>query len=167
MRKPWLLALTMLLLPSCQANDLYLEKDPNTNLELWLTEEVRPEQLEALFFVPGGFGAEIFINVEPLPGIGLEGIASCVLYTISAYPDYAHGGNYVTGIDITDPDYVVYGLTVDSSEAEFASAMERLGFPLIEAERGLSADWGNGFISFELGRIKMRANVSNRDGIVF
>ena len=73
----------------------------------------------------------------------------------------------LTGIDITDPDYVVYGLSVQSSEAEFASAMERLGFPLIETERGLSADWGNGFISFEPGRIKMRANASNRDGIVF
>ncbi len=165
MRKPFGLFLPLLLLlPSCQKATLYLAKDPNSNLELYLTQAVKDEDLTDLYYLPIGFGVEVYLSVPPLENGAKPD--QCVRYQLTAYPDYADGGRYVTGISITDPTYTVYGLTINSSADDFKVAMEEWGFAL--SESGLSADWGNGSIGLTPGKsLRLQAKVTNRDNIIF
>ena len=102
-----------------------------------------------------------------------------VSYVITAWPDYADGGEFVTDITVTDPDVTVYGLTIESTYEEFDAVFEPLGYEL---------SWSNGAIetrvatkngiTFRLTRavddnpnvvpqIRISAEVTNREGIVY
>lgn len=155
----------LLLIPSCQKKDtLFLAQDPDSNLELYLTQAVEDEDLTDLYYAPTGFGVSTYLNVPPLEDGMIPEV--CVRYDLTAYPDYADGGLYVTEIVITDPAYTIYGLTINSSAEDFHFAMEQQGFTL--SESGLSAGWGNGSISLNPGEsLGLQAMVTNRDHIVF
>lgn len=155
----------LLLVPSCKEEEtLFLPKDPESNLELYLTQAVKDEDLADLYYLPIGFGVEVYLSVPPLENGARPD--QCVCYELTAYPDYADGGRYVTGISITDPTYTVYGLTINSSAEDFKVAMEQRGYVLTES--GLSAGWGNGSISLTPGKsLGLKAMVTNRDNIIF
>ena len=84
-----------------------------------------------------------YMGTKQYYGIGYEPIYSgydssvtppkyYVTYLISAYPDYADGGEYVTEIRITDPKVKIFGLTTKSDIADFDSVFTNLGYTVTD-----------------------------------
>lgn len=100
-----------------------------------------------------------------------------VTYVVSAYPDYADGGQYVTRIEITDPNVTVFGLTVNSTDEEFDSVFHEMGYTLSKkvytGQYALSAKKDNISYTLSVGTesgeriLTIQAEVTNRDGIQF
>lgn len=103
-----------------------------------------------------------------------------VSYLVTAYPDYASGGSYITGISITDPEVRLYGLTVDATFAEFDAVFAEMGFTLSDRDSDSAVTRvaekddiqcllihpkpdANGVIP----ALVMNAAVTNRTGIVY
>ena len=92
-------------------------------------------------------------------------------YTVTAWPDYADGGAYVTTISITDPAVSVYGLTVSSSPDEFKRVFASMGYEVKTSGEGSVSAERDGFI-FTLDledapEVRVLALVTNREGIMF
>ena len=49
---------------ACAAQSFVPERDENSTLEFWLTDDVSQVDLSGYEFVPGWFGAEEFYNAE-------------------------------------------------------------------------------------------------------
>ncbi len=102
-----------------------------------------------------------------------------VSYVITAWPDYADGGEFVTDITVTDPAVTVYGLTIASTFEEFDAVFEPLGYELSWSEGAIKTRVATkDGITFRLTRavednpdvvpqIRISAEVTNREGIVF
>lgn len=100
-----------------------------------------------------------------------------VSYLVSAYPDYADGGQYITQIEITDPKVAVYGITVNSTEEQFRDVFTELGYTLSKREYtgrydviaekdGISYYYSK---EIQTGKtmLTITAEVTNRDNIQF
>lgn len=102
-----------------------------------------------------------------------------VSYVITAWPDYADGGQFVTDITVTDPAVKVYGLTIASTFEEFDAVFEPLGYELSWAEGAIKTRVATkDGITYRLTRaveenpdvvpqFQISAEVTNREGIVF
>ena len=159
-----------------------------TDLEFFILDDVANADLSEFQEIYGGFGASRYapkrygipegsIKEQQLPD-------QCVVFIVSAWPDYADGGAFVTDITITDPKVRLFGLTVDSTAEEFIEKCELLGYKkadnIDEAERTargikeyacVQTKDGKYSIALEktseLAVIRINAPVSNRDNIVF
>lgn len=148
----------------------FLDKPDETNLEFWITEVVKKDDFAKCTFLPGLFGGNMYLDSRYEAIINDDGNSMTispkvhVIYSITAYPDYADGGTYVTGIDITDPKINVYGLTMDSSQENISNTMSDLGFKNSESNR-----WSknNCVFVFKKSEIIITAKVTNNKGIVF
>ena len=111
--------------------------DPtNTTLEFWITDSIsdidltgyqtlhRPELIgiDKNAFFGAGYtsyldtaGNEIFPDAY-------------VVYATSSYPNTKADGDYITYIEITDPEVYLYGLTVNCTPEEFDQTFKSLGF---------------------------------------
>lgn len=87
-----------------------------------------------------------------------------IRYKVTAYPDYAMGGSYVTGIEITDPKITVYGLSCTSTTDELKAALTPLGF---EMEEDWAAVWGKMRVTLNKGSLTFSVRVANRSGLIF
>lgn len=158
---------TLFSVSSCNESK-FLDKPEETNLEFWITEEVDDEQFENCTFLPGLFGGDMYLGSK-YKAVFNDGSSMAqepevhVVYTVTAYPDYSNGGSYITGIDITDPNINVYGLTMKSSKDEISKTMSNLGF-LNDKNNCWSKN--NCWFSFGSG-IYIGAHVSNDKGIMF
>lgn len=159
------------------------EMPKNTSLEFWITEDVKGRDWTGHDEIYGWMGAREFLgsgykkNEDPTGSN--QHPEHYVSYVITAWPDYADGGEFVTDITVTDPDVTVYGLTIESTYEEFDAVFEPLGYEL---------SWSNGAIetrvatkngiTFRLTRavddnpnvvpqIRISAEVTNREGIVY
>ena len=159
------------------------EMPKNTSLEFWITEDVKDRDWTGHDEIYGWMGAREFLgsgykkNEDPTGSN--QHPEHYVSYVITAWPDYADGGEFVTDITVTDPDVTVYGLTIESTHEEFDAVFEPLGYEL---------SWSNGAIetrvatkngiTFRLTRavddnpnvvpqIRISAVVTNREGIVY
>ena len=159
------------------------EMPKNTSLEFWITEDVKDYDWTGHEEIYGWMGAREFLgsgykkNEDPTGSN--QHPEHYVSYVITAWPDYADGGEFVTDITVTDPDVTVYGLTIESTYEEFDAVFEPLGYEL---------SWSNGAIetrvatkngiTFRLTRavddnpnvvpqIRISAEVTNREGIVY
>ena len=159
------------------------EMPKNTSLEFWITEDVKDQDWTGHDEIYGWMGAREFLgsgykkNEDPTGAN--QHPDHYVSYVITAWPDYADGGEFVTDITVTDPDVKVYGLTIASTYEEFDAVFEPLGYEL---------SWSNGAIetrvatkngiTFRLTRavddnpnvvpqIRISAEVTNREGIVY
>ena len=159
------------------------EMPKNTSLEFWITEDVKDRDWTGHDEIYGWMGAREFLgsgykkNEDPTGAN--QHPDHYVSYVITAWPDYADGGEFVTDITVTDPDVTVYGLTIESTYEEFDAVFEPLGYEL---------SWSNGAIetrvatkngiTFRLTRavddnpnvvpqIRISAEVTNREGIVY
>lgn len=156
-------------LSSCNESK-FLDKPDETNLEFWITEEVKKDDFVKCTFLPGLFGGNIYLDSRYKAIISDDGSSMAVapevhvIYTITAYPDYADGGTYVTGIDITDPKINVYGLTMTSSQENISKTMSNFGFTSGENNR-----WSknNCVFTFKKSEIIIVAKVTNDKGIIF
>ena len=142
------------------------------SLQHWITEEVSLADFAGLSEVEGWFGAREFYA----EGYRKED-AHQVRYLLSAYPDYADEGLFVTKIYISDPAVSVYGITTASSAEEFVSVFSQMGFHTSTSEsngyRFATAKKYDITFSFreateeEIGTLQIEADVTNREKIDF
>ena len=166
-----LLSMTVLtLLVGCA--DRGIDK-PETNLEFWIAENVDAVDFSSYQEKYGMMGGYQYYGSGYVPTVGESGEQTdpeaCVIYTVTAYPDYSSGHRHMTGISITDPSVYVYGLTVKSSDAEVQAAMEENGFTRKSGENMAGRIYRKGKFSltFTEGCIIIRVDVSNVRGIQF
>lgn len=176
-----ILVLTMLLFnfTSCSGIETTPEMLEDTNLEFWITQDVAETDFSDYYEIVGWFGARQYYGSGYLPASDEDGYEVdpeyYVKYKITAWPDYADGGKYITSIDFNDPKVTVYGLTVDSSFDEFERIFSQMGYELSKDssenfERNTASKKG---ISFSLETIdgkrsfSIYAEVTNKKGIVF
>lgn len=147
----------------------YLEKDTGTNLKYWITESVNVDHynLSNCTYLPGMFGGDMFLDGRYEAIKSEEKILAPeihVVYTVTAYPDYADGGCYITFIDITDPKIYVYGLSMSSTEDEVTEIMKKQEFK----SKGNNTWYKNNCLfMFSSNSIRIKADVSNKNHIVF
>ena len=159
------------------------EMPKNTSLEFWITEDVKDYNWTGHDEIYGWMGAREFLgsgykkNEDPTGSN--QHPEHYVSYVITAWPDYADGGEFVTDITITDPTVTVYGLTIASTYEEFDAVFEPLGYELSWSDGAIETRVAtkNG-ITFRLTRavddnpnvvpmFRISAEVTNREGIVY
>ena len=159
------------------------EMPKNTSLEFWITEDVKDRDWTGHDEIYGWMGAREFLgsgykkNEDPTGSN--QHPEHYVSYVITAWPDYADGGEFVTDITVTDPDVTVYGLTIESTYEEFDAVFEPLGYELSWSDGAIETRVAtkNG-ITFRLTRavddnpnvvpmFRISAEVTNHKGIVY
>ena len=159
------------------------EMPKNTSLEFWITEDVKDRDWTGHDEVYGWMGAREFLgsgykkNEDPTGSN--QHPEHYVSYVITAWPDYADGGEFVTDITVTDPAVTVYGLTIESTYEEFDAVFEQLGYELSWSEGAIKTRVATkDEITFRLTRavednpdvvpqFRISAEVTNREGIIF
>ncbi len=159
------------------------EMPKNTSLEFWITEDVKDRDWTGHDEIYGWMGAREFLgsgykkNEDPTGAN--QHPDHYVSYVITAWPDYADGGEFVTDITVTDPAVMVYGLTIESTYEEFDAVFEPLGYELSWSEGAIKTRVATkDGITFRLTRavednpdvvpvFSITAEVTNREGIVF
>jgi hypothetical protein len=176
-----LLVLMMILfiLSSCSWFKTIPARPEDTNLEFWITQDVSKIDFSRYREIVGWFGAKQYYGSGYMPETDENGYEAdpeyYVKYLITAWPDYADGGKYITLIEFTDPKVKLYGLTVDSSLDEFEQIFSKMRYDITKDssqtyERISASKKG---ISFSLEivngkrKFSIRAEVTNRKGIVF
>ena len=145
---------------------------PGTNLEFWIGENVDDFDFSAYQEKYGLFGGNEYYGAGYVPTIDENGEQvdpeRCVIYTVTSYPDYSDKEQHITGIYITDPDISFYGVSLNSSFAEFEDMMQRQGFELTSSnENHRTASKGKYSITITKEWIRIRVEVENKYGIVF
>jgi hypothetical protein len=176
-----ILALIMLLVifSSCSGKETIIEMPEDTTLEFWITQDVADEVFTDYYEILGVMGATQYYGFGYLPALDEDGYIVepeyYVKYTITAWPDYADGGQYITSIDFNDPNITVYGLTVTSSYDEFERIFSEMGYELSKDSSNISEHYTaskNG-ISFTLEtvdgkqNISINAEITNKTGIEY
>lgn len=167
-----LMMLTLILLTGCQTNITVLKKPDDTNLEFWITENVENVDFSEYEEIYGWFGAREYLGRGYKTIITEDGTPTrpevYVSYIITAYPDYADGGQYVTEIRIKDPKVTLYGLTINSSLDIIDDVFTNMGYKIDKLDE-LSHRATNRRITFTYGdgQIVIQAKVTNRYNIVF
>lgn len=154
----------------------------NTSLDLWILQDVSLVDWSGYTENPGWFGAHEFYGKGYAPIISENGVFTdpehCVKYLVTAWPDCADGGQYVTRITVTDPAVTMWGLTVESSVEQFDSVLSAMGFQYNGGEESdpgteYKVGWSCGNYSITLLKrngkcvVNFCAPVSNRDNIQF
>ena len=159
------------------------EMPKNTSLEFWITEDVKDFDWSGHDEIYGWMGAREFLGSGYKKNADTDGSDQhpdhYVSYVITAWPDYADGGQFVTDITITDPAVTVYGLNLASTFEEFDAVFEPLGYELSWSEGAIKTRVATkDGITFGLTRavngnpdvvpvFRISAVVTNREGIVF
>ena len=161
---------------------VYAPKTENTSLAFWITENVENADFSRCEEIVGWMGAREFYGEGYASVVDADGSktkpAHYVTYLVTAYPDYADGGSYVTRIEITDPEVTVYGLTVNASAEEFEAVFRDMGYIIsVEEQNGarvLTAKKYNHItFTFSEGsqastpKLTVSAAVSNRENIQY
>ena len=146
-------------------------KPKDTTLEYWICDDVSSVDWGGHDEITGWMGAQEFLGKGYHIGARGERPNVRVSYLLTAWPDYADGGQYVTTIEITDPAVSVYGLTVESEPAEFEQVMMSMGYKVERTDNGFQRAVRDGF-TFSIHRgdtpkFVISAEVSNREGICF
>lgn len=153
----------------------------DTTLDFWIAENVENVDFSQHNEIYGWMGAREFYGKGYFSTKDEDGNdvkpEHYVTYLITAYPDHADGGQYVTRIDITDPNVSVYGLTVNSTIEEYDVVFRKMGYVISVEERGVNTVFTatRMGITFELcirndgsnRSLTIKAKVTNREGIVF
>ncbi len=139
----------------------------DTPLELWICDDASGFDWSGHAEVPGMMGGRQLLGA----GYDLED-AERVLYTLTAWPDYADGGCFVTRISVTDPAVTVYGLTVHSDAGEFEEVFTSLGFTVEPGDVPGTVRAVRDGIGFTLSaghtpELTVSAQVTNWQGIEF
>lgn len=155
-----------------QPNKPYIPPKPqDTALEFWICDDGSQVDWREHDEIGGWMGAREFLGKDYHAGEQGERPPVRVSYLLTAWPDYADGGNYITTIEVTDPAVSVYGLTVESGPAEFERVMTSVGYEVEWVTDSLQRAVRDGF-TFSIYRgdapaFCISAQVGNRKGIVF
>ncbi len=173
------LIFALLTFSACTKTPEIPPKSESKNLEFWITENVENADFSKHTEILGWFGARQFYGLGYAPAFDEDGNETLpeiyVTYLISAWPDYADGGQFVTQIEFTDPKVEVFGLSVNSSFEEFETVFEELGYEVVSSEMGTVTGRvaSKDGISFSLQKTNeevvffIRARVTNRENIIF
>lgn len=146
-------------------------KPEDTILEFWICDDVSAVDWSGHDEIDGWMGAQEFLGKDYCAGVQGERPPVRVSYILTAWPDYADEGSYVTTIEITDPSVSVYGLTVESGAEEFEQVMTSMGYHVELVDDGFQRAVRDGFtFSLHCGdepELRISAEVSNHEGIVF
>ncbi len=137
--------------------------EESRQLAFWITQRVTGEDFKDCTYLPGWFGASGYLDSR-YQAVDGEAPEVHVTYVISGYPDCADD-LAVTQIDITDPNIVVYGLTMNSSEEEITSTMCELGFSKTDDQTRWKKN--NCYFKFSEKSIFIVAPSTNNSGIVY
>lgn len=155
-----------------RSDESYFPPRPeDTALEFWICDDGSLVDWSGYEEITGWMGAQEFLGKDyHMNGRG-ERPHLRMSYILTAWPDYADGGRYVTAIEITDPAVSVYGLTVGSSPEEFEQVMMSMGYEVEALDDGFQRAVRDGF-TFSIYRggtpeLRISAEVTNREGIVF
>lgn len=176
------LLIPLLLLINCMfaftgcSDDKVLTKPEDTTLEFWVVQDVSNVDFREYYKVPYVFGADVYYGKGYLPADIIEGSEviqpeHCIVYTVTAYPDYSSGGQFVTRIAITDPQISIYGITCNSTLQDFDKTFENLDCSI--QDKGLLhiATYGKVKVALasyeELKELTVWVEVTNKQGIVF
>ena len=159
------------------------EMPKNTSLEFWITEDVKDRDWTGHDEIYGWMGAREFLGSGYKKTQDEDGSDQhpehYVSYVITAWPDYADDGQFVTDITVTDPAVTVYGLTIESTYEEIDAVFEQLGYELSWSEGAIKTRVATkDGITFRLTRavednpdvvpmFRITAAITNREGIVF
>lgn len=168
-----ILSLTLCLCVGCSGN--IPEKPDDTTLEFWIAEDVSSVDFSTHIARTGVFGADEYFGYGYSPTVenGEQILPQYyVIYTVGGYPDTSDDWNYITRIQITDPEVTVYGITCNSSLDEFDKVMKGLGYKIHEETTTMhSATLGKvsfRFVSYNgEGELSISVKVTNRKGIVY
>ena len=154
-----------------------LKKPSDTNLELWITEDVTNFDFSDFYKEPGNIEPFAYYGSDYEP-VGFEEDNDPILpehkvvYLVGSYPDHSSKRQHVVGITITDPSITFYGITLESDKEEIKKAMIANGFELVfEADSSLVYS-----LYFKLDNISFRfyedyiyisAKVTNKDGVQY
>ena len=157
----------------CNQDDINDLSEPPSNLEFWIAENVDDVDFSNYQIKYGMMGGTEYYGTGYVPTIDENGQQvdpeHCVLFTVTSYPDYSSKSQHITYISITDPSIEVYGLTINSTQAEIRYQMEEKNGYVIEELGGntLVARKGDYTFSFSPNEITLRVNVTNKQGIIF
>lgn len=192
MKKRSLALLTVLIfllasLISCQSFDSFitdiifvLEKPDDTNLDLWIGQNVDNYDFSEHTEEYGWFGCRCYYgkNYEPITFEDEYGYTyqerpeHYVIYHVGGYPDTLSPTQHITRIEITDPSVTLWDLTVNSTYDEFTRVMTELGFEVTSdphsATNFHTATKGKYEIRYSMGReIVLIIEVTNIVGVVY
>lgn len=171
--------LLALLFGACSSNKkddtFYLDRPDDTNLEFWITQRVSFEDLEekGCTYLPGWMGADQYLDSRYEADTSGEMVVTPeihVTYLITGYPDTLDD-RAVTRIEITDPSITVYGLTINSKDAEISKRMAGLAdsFSYVTTvnECYLSVTIKKCSFSFMKEKIVINVPVTNNSGVIY
>lgn len=159
-----------------------------TDLEFFILDDVIDADFSGFQEIYGWFGAREYAPKRygiPNASSDLQQIPEqCVRYLVSAWPDHADGGAFVTDITVTDPKVRVFGLTIESTAEEFIEKCKLLGYKKVDKpdewdQAGVNSiefacvksNDGKYYIilekTAERSSIRIMAPVGNRDNIIF
>lgn len=149
-----------------------LPRPEDTDLEFWIAQKVEEDDFDGYVERYGLFGGREYYGQGYLPTEDEHGQQvdpeHCVIYTVTAYPDYISSATHVTRIVITDPSVRVYGITLRSTPEEFQRRMEEEGFAIEQlTDTVLRAAKGKFHIIFSPFSIQINVDVTNLTGIEF
>ena len=137
---------------------------PRTNLEFWIAHPVDPIDFATHQEKFGLMGGREYYGKGYMPTKDENGMqidpAHCVIYTVTAYPDYSSNKRCVTQIYITDPAVELYGIHCQSSLGEIDTALRKHGFRESDAPE-VAYRKGKTTISISDGAIRIGVKVSN------
>lgn len=137
---------------------------PKTNLEFWIEHSVDPIDFATHQQKYGLMGGKQYYGKGYMPTENEIGEQMdpehCVIYTVTAYPDYSSNRRCVTRIYVTDPAIELYGINCQSSLGEIDTALRRHGFRPGDAP-GVTYRKGKTTISISDGAIQISVRVSN------
>lgn len=152
-------------------NPYFPPKPENTTLEFWICDDGSLVDWSGHDEVTGWMGAQEFLGKGYCVSEQGERPRVRVSYILTAWPDYADGGQYITTIEITDPAVSIYGLTVESEPAEFEQIMTSMGYKVELTNDNIQRAVRDRFIFSiyrgEMPEFRISAEVSNREGIMF
>jgi len=165
----------VIILASCGSSET-LPKPDDFALDFWLLDDVTDTDISDFFSMEGRFGCieilgrdyEAVINEE---NNRFDYPKHYVSYILTAYPDYASEGLFVTEIIVADPAVTLYGLTVNSTIEEFDTVFSEMGYELsnLEFHENIRvAEKGKITVRFLQGStLSFTAEVTNETGIIF
>lgn len=154
---------------------VFVNRKPNlpvTNLEFWIGENVDDFDFSGYQEKYGLFGGREYYGTGYVPTFDEDGMTidpeQCVIYTVTAFPDYSSQKKAVTSIYITDPSVEFYGISLNSSHKEFDKLMKKQGFKITDTSAiPRTAKHGKYTVTFTQKYIRISVDVSNLLGIQF
>jgi len=145
---------------------------PTTNLEFWIGDKVNETSFSDYQEKYGLFGGREYYGTGYIPAQDKNGMQidpeHCVIYTVTAYPDYSSKKKHITGIYITDPTVEFYSISLNSSFEEFDRLMKKQGFRITDTDTNYRrAEKGKYSVTFTNRDIRIRVEVRNIFSIQF